>query len=89
MFKLGGELWVVENSISGEIYLETLSISKDDSISSLTQYHDHHEPVGSKLYLDAHKGQDGYYRDEMKKWVDEQDFLVCHKVSLVKSNISK
>ncbi len=88
MFKLGDELWVVENSLSGEVYLDTLSSTEETSIASLTQYHDHHESVGSQLYLDAHKGQDGYYRDQMEKWVSEQDFLTCHKVSLVKSTIS-
>ncbi len=88
MLQLNDELWVVENSISGEVYLETLSSTKEASIASLTQYHDHHEAIGSQLYLDAHKGQDGYYREQMEKWVSEQDFLICHKVSLVKSNIS-
>jgi len=88
MFQLGDELWVVENSLTGEVYLETLSSTKDASIASLTQYHSHHEAIGSQLYLDAHEGQDGYYRDQMEKWVSEQGFLICHKVSLIKSTMS-
>jgi len=84
ILKVGNPIWVVENSITGEIYLETLSITKELSVASLTQYHSHHEAIGSQLYLDAHKGQDGYYRADMEKWVSEQKYLICHKMSLEK-----
>mgnify|MGYP005828785481 CR=1 FL=1 len=77
-----------ENSLSGEVYLDTLKSSEEASIASLTQQHEHHESIGSQLYLDAHKAQDGYYRERMKKWVSEQDFLVCHRVSLLKTTRS-
>lgn len=85
MFKLGDKLWVVENSATGEVYLDTLRSTKESSIDALTQYQDHYESIGAQLYLDAHEELDGYHRDQMKKWVSEQDFLICHQVSMIKS----
>tara|TARA_R110000851_G_scaffold79978_1_gene176263 strand:+ start:265 stop:534 length:270 start_codon:yes stop_codon:yes gene_type:complete len=76
------KLFVVHDTTSHDVFIETLHTSREYSLSSFFNVDHKGDSLAGDLYMKENPHVDGYYMKDLEQWFESNTNIVCEEVSI-------